>query len=87
MNRFTFTWADHECLAIVFELENSESIENVTRIFFNQKRKKIKKPLDKLFKNSEKIAKKLDLNLDLRPQNLDYETYFRLAKELEKLKS
>ncbi len=70
-----------------FELENSESIENVTRIFFNQKRKKIKKPLDKLFKNSEKIAKKLDLNLDLRPQNLDYETYFRLAKELEKLKS
>ena len=70
-----------------FKLKNSESIENVTRIFFNQKRKKIKKPLNKLFKNSEKIAKKLHLNLDLRPQNLDHETYFRLAEELEKLRN
>ena len=70
-----------------FKLKNSESIENVTRIFFNQKRKKIKKPLNKLFKNSEKIAKKLRLNLDLRPQNLDHETYFKLADELEKLRN
>ena len=70
-----------------FKLKDSESIENVTRVFFNQKRKKIKKPLNKLFKNSEKIAKKLRLNLDLRPQNLDHETYFKLADELEKLRN
>ena len=70
-----------------FKLKNSGSIENVTRIFFNQKRKKIKKPLNKLFKNSDKIAKKLNLNLDLRPQNLDFQTYYMLAKELENLRS
>ena len=70
-----------------FKLKNSESIENVTRIFFNQKRKKIKKPLNKLFKNSSKIAKKLNLNLDLRPQNLDFKTYYMLAKELEYLRN
>ena len=70
-----------------FKLKNSESIENVTRIFFNQKRKKIKKPLNKLFKNSDKIAKKLNLNLDLRPQNLDFQTYYMLAKELENLRN
>ena len=70
-----------------FKLKNSESIENVTRIFFNQKRKKIKKPLNKLFKNSDKIAKKLNLNLDLRPQNLDFQTYYMLAKELEDLRN
>ena len=68
-----------------FKLDNSKSIENVTRVFFNQKRKKIKKPLNKLFNNSDEIAKKLNLNLDLRPQNLNCETYYLLAKELEKL--
>ena len=66
-----------------FKLNNSESIENVTRVFFNQKRKKIKKPLNKLFNNSDEIVKKMNLNLDLRPQNLDFETYYMLAKELE----
>ena len=70
-----------------FKLKNSESIEDVTRIFFNQKRKKIKKPLNKLFKNSDQIAKKLNLNLDLRPQNLDFQIYYLLAKELEDLRS
>ena len=70
-----------------FQLKNSESIEDVTRIFFNQKRKKIKKPLNKLFKNSDQIAKKLNLNLDLRPQNLDFQTYYLLAKELEDLRN
>ena len=70
-----------------FKLKNSKSIEDVTRIFFNQKRKKIKKPLNKLFKNSDQIAKKLNLNLDLRPQNLDFQTYYLLAKELEDLRS
>ena len=70
-----------------FRLKNSESIEDVTRIFFNEKRKKIKKPLNKLFNNSNKIVKKLNLNLDLRPQNLDYQTYYMLAKELEDLRS
>ena len=67
-----------------FKLDHPNSIEKVTRVFFNQKRKKIKKPLNKLFPNSEEIAKKLNLNLDLRPQNLDFETYYKLAKELEK---
>ncbi len=66
-----------------FKLNDPESIENVTRVFFNQKRKKIKKPLNKLFNNTEQIVKKMNLNLDLRPQNLDYETYYMLAKELE----
>ncbi len=70
-----------------FKLKNSKSIEDVTRIFFNQKRKKIKKPLYKLFKNSDKIVKKLNLNLDLRPQNLNFQTYYMLAKEFEDLRN
>ena len=72
---------------IFFKLKNSKSLENVTRIFFNQKRKKIRKPLNKLFNNSDRIVKKLNLNLDLRPQNLDCKTYYMLAKELENLRN
>ena len=67
------------------KLDNPKNLEKVTRVFFNQRRKKIKKPLSQLFKNYEKIAEKLNLNLDLRPQNLTFDTYYLLTKELENL--
>ena len=55
--------------------------------FFNQRRKKIKKPLNQLFKKSDKIIEKLNLNTELRPQNLSPETYYKLAKEYEVLRN
>jgi len=70
-----------------FKLETPKTIEYVTRIFFNQKRKKIKKPFNQLFENADQIAKKLNINLDLRPQNLDYQDYYSITKELEKLRN
>jgi len=69
-----------------FKLQNANSIEKITRVFFNQRRKKIKKPFNKIFQNSSEIAKKLKINLDLRPQNLDLETYYLIASEFEKLR-
>ena len=45
----------------------------------------IGKPMKKLFQNYDQIAKKLDIDLKLRPQNLDFETYYKLTHELEKL--
>ncbi len=68
-----------------FKLNNSKSLEKITRIFFNHRRKMIKKPYNLLFNKNLEIAKKLNINLNLRPQNLDFETYFKLADELEKL--
>jgi 16S rRNA (adenine1518-N6/adenine1519-N6)-dimethyltransferase len=70
-----------------FELENPKTIEHVTRIFFNQKRKKIKKPFNLLFNDASQIAKKLNIDLNLRPQNLDYQDYYSIANELEKLRN
>ena len=67
-------------------LKSSKTLEKITRIFFNQRRKKIKKPYNQLFKNNVEYAKKLNINLDLRPQNLDNETYYLLAKEFENLR-
>ena len=70
-----------------FELENPKTIEHVTRIFFNQKRKKIKKPFNLLFNDANEIAKKLNIDLNLRPQNLDYQDYYSIANEFEKLRN
>ena len=69
------------------EINKSKNLEMVTRIFFNQRRKMIKNPLKQLFINYQEISSKLDLNLNLRPQNLSLETYCKIVREYEKLKS
>ena len=68
-------------------LNNPKNLELVTRIFFNHRRKMLKKPFNQLFNGNEKILQKLNINLNLRPQNLDFETYYNLAKEYEILRS
>ena len=68
-----------------FKLKNAKNLEKITRIFFNQRRKMIKKPYNFLFNGNLDIQERLNLNLSLRPQNLDFETYYNLAKEYENL--
>ena len=71
----------------IFNFDNPKSLERITNIFFNQRRKKIKKQFFYLFKNNLEIINKLNIDMNLRPQNLTPETYFKLAKELEKLRN
>ena len=47
----------------------------------------IKKPFNQLFNGNTKIINKLKLDMNLRPQNLDLETYYRLTNEFENLRS
>ena len=47
----------------------------------------IKKPYNQIFKGNLEIVKKNNLNLELRPQNLNFETYYKLTKEFENLSS
>ena len=68
-----------------FEIKNPKNLEYITSVFFNQRRKMIKKPLSILFKNKDEISKKLKLNLSLRPQNLSPLDYFKLCGEYENL--
>ena len=68
------------------KFNNSKNIEIVTRIFFNQRRKMIKNPLNQLFNNSQEILKKLNLNPNLRPQNLTIKEFYNIIEEYEKLK-
>ncbi len=68
-----------------FKFKSPLNLEKITRIFFNHRRKMIKKPFNQIFSNNTEILKKLDIDLNLRPQNLDFEIYYKLTDEYEKL--
>ena len=70
-----------------FNINDPKNLEKITRIFFNQRRKMLKKPFNQLFNGNIKIARKLNIDLNLRPQNLDFETYYKLVKEYENLRN
>ncbi len=70
-----------------FSLKNPKNLEKLTRTFFMHRRKMLKKPYNQLFNGNPEVADKLKINLDLRPQNLNFETYYKLAKEYENLRS
>ena len=64
-------------------LKKTKNLEHITNIFFNQRRKMIRKPMKQLFSNYESVAKNLSLDLDLRPQNLSIEKYLEICKIYE----
>ncbi len=68
-----------------FEIKDPKNLEYITNVFFNQKRKMIKKPLNFIFKNAKHIEVKLGLNLNDRPQNLSPLTYYKICREYENL--
>jgi 16S rRNA (adenine1518-N6/adenine1519-N6)-dimethyltransferase len=70
-----------------FELKNPKNLEMMTRVFFSQRRKMLKKPFNQVFQNAKDISEKLEIDLNLRPQNLKPEIYFKLVREFEKLGS
>jgi len=69
-----------------FELKDPKNLEKITRIFFSQRRKMLKKPFNQVFDNGEEVAQKFGIDLNLRPQNLEPEVYFKLVKEYEELR-
>ena len=68
-----------------YKIQNPKNLEMITRIFFNHRRKMIKKPFNKLFNGNLEILDKLKINLNLRPQNINFDTYYRLTNEFENL--
>ena len=68
-----------------FKINNPKNLEKITRIFFSNRRKMIKKPYNQIFNGDLRILEKLKINLNLRPQNLNLDTYYKLTEEYEKL--
>ena len=69
------------------KINDPNNLEKITRIFFGQRRKMLKKPFNQLFNGNKNIIEKLKIDLKLRPQNLDFETYYKLTNEYEKLRN
>jgi 16S rRNA (adenine1518-N6/adenine1519-N6)-dimethyltransferase len=69
------------------EIKNPLNLEKITRIFFSHRRKMLKKPFNQIFNGNTDLLNKFNLNLSLRPQNLDFDTYYKLTIEYEKLRS
>jgi 16S rRNA (adenine1518-N6/adenine1519-N6)-dimethyltransferase len=69
-----------------FKINDPKNLEKITRVFFNHRRKMIKKPYNQLFNGNQKVLDKLKIDLSLRPQNLNFETYYKLTNEFENLR-
>ena len=69
------------------KIKDPNNLEKVTRIFFNQRRKMLRKPFNQLFNGNRKVLNKLKIDLTMRPQNINLDTYYKLAYEYENLRS
>ena len=69
------------------EIKDPLNLEKITRIFFSHRRKMLKKPFNQIFNGNTHILNKFNLDVSLRPQNLDFDTYYKLTIEYEKLRS
>ena len=70
-----------------YKINDPKNLEKITRIFFSNRRKMIKKPFNQIFNGDPRILEKLNIDLNLRPQNLNFETYYKLTEEFENLRS
>ena len=69
------------------KIKDPKNLEKVTRIFFNHRRKMLKKPFNQLFNGDQRVLNELKIDLNLRPQNLDFDTYYQLTCAYENLRS
>ena len=68
-----------------YKFQNPKNLEKITRVFFNQRRKKIKTPFNILFKGNVNVLNNLNIDLNSRPHNLSQDVYYKLTKEYERL--
>ena len=69
-----------------FILKDPKNLEMITRVFFSQRRKMIRKPFNQIFNNAKVLSEKYNIDLNLRPQNLKPEIYFKITNEYESLR-
>ena len=67
----------------IFEIKDPKNLEKITNVFFNQRRKMIKKPINILFKNSQFNYKKFGINPSDRPENINVKKYLEIVNEYE----
>jgi len=68
-----------------FNIKNPKTLEMITRVLFSSRRKMINKSFYKLFGKNTDVAKKINLNLNQRPEELSNEMFYKIAIMYEKL--
>ena len=69
----------------LYNLGNPKNLEKITQILFSNRRKMINKNLRKIFKEKLFLLKKLNIDLNKRPEELNNEIFYKIAIEYEKL--
>ena len=67
-----------------YYIKNIKNLEKITEILFSGRRKMINKAFSKIFKDYEKIANALDINLKKRPAELSCHDIYRITEYYEK---
>ena len=67
----------------IINIKNPKNLENITKKFFSQRRKMVKKNFIKLFKDYDFVSKLLNIKLTDRPQNISIEKFLTMIKEFE----
>ena len=70
-----------------YQIKDPKNLEKITKVFFNQRRKMIKKPINTLFKKFQFNYKKFNIRSSDRPQNIDVNKYLEIVNEYEALGS
>jgi len=68
-----------------FYIKNPKNLEMITRVLFSNRRKMINKNFLKLFNGNKAVADDLNLKLNLRPENLSHEMYYKITIKYEEL--
>ena len=66
-----------------FKVKNLDNLEKISHVFFSRKRKMVNKAFNELFLKPLKVAKKMNINLNLRPNELTENEYFKIAEYFE----
>ena len=67
-----------------YNIKNIKNLEKITEILFSGRRKMINKAFSKIFKDYEKVARALDINLKKRPAELSYHDFYKITEYYEK---
>jgi len=62
-----------------FQVKNITNLEKITHVFFSKKRKMINKAFKKLFKNPDMVEKKINIDLNLRPNKISEKEYYKIT--------
>ena len=68
-----------------YKIKSIKNLEKITNMFFSNRRKMVNKVFAKIFKDHKYVAKKLNIKLESRPQELSFNDYFKITEFFEKL--